>query len=115
MKEIRRAPRRQFSAEEKIRIVLEGVPRDAAVILTSATSKPWKKRYFSDRWKEASDAASLVDFHFHDLRGAVVTMLTEAGCTIPGIAAITGRSLRIAKIYRRQAERRASPTTVRRG
>ena len=45
-------------------------------------------------WKEASDAAGLVDLHFHDLRGTAVTMLAEAGCTVPEIAAITGHSLK---------------------
>ncbi|WP_414644916.1 tyrosine-type recombinase/integrase [Bosea sp. (in: a-proteobacteria)] len=47
-----------------------------------------------DQWKEASDRAGLTDLHFHDLRGTAVTMLAEAGCTIPEIAAITGHSLK---------------------
>ncbi|MFC5423078.1 tyrosine-type recombinase/integrase [Bosea eneae] len=77
-----------------LRAMLDGMPRNATVILTSATGKPWKKRYFSDQWKEAGDAAGLTDLHFHDLRGTAVTMLAEAGCTVPEIAAITGHSLK---------------------
>jgi integrase len=41
-----------------------------------------------------SDAAELGDLHFHDLRGTAITMLSEAGCTTPEIAAITGHSVR---------------------
>jgi hypothetical protein len=38
--------------------------------------------------------AGIDGLHFHDLRGTAITMLTEAGCTIPEIAAITGHSLK---------------------
>jgi hypothetical protein len=31
-----------------------------------------------------------VDLRFHDLRGTDVTMLAEAGCTVPEIASVTG-------------------------
>lgn len=77
-----------------LRGMLDAMPRDATVILTSVTGKAWKKRHFSDQWKEASDAAGLQDLHFHDLRGTAITMLAEAGCTVPEIASITGHSLK---------------------
>lgn len=77
-----------------LRSMLDGMSRDAAVILTSTTGRAWKARYFSNQWKEASDAAGLEDLHFHDLRGTAVTMLAEAGCTVPEIASITGHSLK---------------------
>ncbi|MFC5507794.1 tyrosine-type recombinase/integrase [Bosea massiliensis] len=77
-----------------LRTMLDGMPRDATVILTSVTKKAWKKRHFSDQWKEASDAAGLLDLHFHDLRGTAITMLAESGCTVPEIASITGHSLK---------------------
>ena len=41
----------------------------------------------------ASKDAGITDLHFHDLRGTAVTLLAEAGCTTPQIAAITGHSL----------------------
>lgn len=42
----------------------------------------------------ASRAAGITDLHFHDIRGTAITMLAEAGCTTPQIAAITGHSLK---------------------
>jgi integrase len=77
-----------------LKAMLDAMPRDAAVILTSTTGKAWKKRHFSDQWKQASDAAGLQNLHFHDLRGTAITMLAEAGCTVPEIASITGHSLK---------------------
>jgi hypothetical protein len=43
--------------------------------------------------QKACEAAGITDLYFHDLRGTAVTMLAEAGCTIPEIAAVTGRSV----------------------
>lgn len=77
-----------------LKAMLDGMPRVATVILTSMTGRAWKKRYFANQWKEASDLANLIDLHFHDLRGTAVTMLAEAGCTVPEIASITGHSLK---------------------
>ena len=34
----------------------------------------------------------LVQLHFHDTRGTAITMLAEAGASVPEIAAITGHS-----------------------
>jgi integrase len=38
--------------------------------------------------------AGITDLHFHDLRGTAITMLGEAGCTVPEIASITGHSFK---------------------
>jgi integrase len=64
------------------------------VILTTRTNHPWKKRYFAREWEATSVAAGITDLHLHDLRSTAVTMLAEAGCTVPQIAAITGHSLK---------------------
>lgn len=64
------------------------------VILTTKTGRPWKARWFKAQWEKASADAGITDLHFHDLRGTAVTMLSEAGCTIPQIASITGHSLK---------------------
>lgn len=77
-----------------LQYMLDGLDRRAAVILTTTTGRPWKARYFKSKWEQASRAAGITDLHFHDLRGTAVTMLAEAGCTTPQIAAITGHSLR---------------------
>jgi len=73
--------------------VLDHVPRRSPLILTTPTGVPWKSDWFRNRWRDASVAAGIKDLHFHDLRGTAVTMLAEAGCTPPEIAAITGHSL----------------------
>lgn len=77
-----------------LRRMLDAIPRTAAVVLTTKTGRPWTKRYFAHEWEAASDAAGIAGLHFHDLRGTAVTMLAEAGCTVPQIAAITGHSLK---------------------
>jgi len=61
---------------------------------TTRTTRPWKARYFKSQWEAATKAAGVEQLHFHDLRGTAVTMLAEAGCTVPQIAAITGHSLK---------------------
>jgi integrase len=77
-----------------LRRVLDGLDRSAAVVLTTKTGRPWTARYFKAQWEEASTAAGIDKLHFHDLRGTAVTILAEAGCTTPQIAAITGHSLK---------------------
>ena len=77
-----------------LREMLDGLPRDAAVILVTKSGRPFKKRYFAAQWALASAAAKISGLHFHDLRGTAVTMLAEAGCTVPEIATITGHSLK---------------------
>lgn len=79
-----------------LRSLLDGMERRGLLILTTATGRAWTKRYLNQKWTEAERAAGLAeeDLHFHDLRGTAVTMLAEAGCTVPEIAAITGHSLK---------------------
>lgn len=74
--------------------MLDELDRDAAVILTTKTRLPWKARYFKAQWEAASKAAGISNLHFHDIRGTAITMLAEASCTTPQIAAMTGHSLK---------------------
>jgi integrase len=77
-----------------LRAVLERAPRRGPLVLTTPAGRAWKKRWFNECWNEAFRASKInEDLHFHDLRGTAVTMLAEAGCTVPEIAAITGHSL----------------------
>jgi len=80
-----------------LRKSLDGAPRRATVILTTKTGGAWKKRYFANQWEETCQRAGITGLHFHDIRGTTVTMLAEAGCTVPEIAAITGHTLRSAQ------------------
>ncbi len=73
--------------------MLDGMPRISAVVLTTKTGRPWKARYFKRQWEECATKAEIAGLHFHDVRGATVTMLAEAGCAVPEIATITGHSL----------------------
>jgi integrase len=66
-------------------------------MLTTKTGLAFKKRYFAEQWEATCKAAGIADLHFHDIRGTPVTMLAEAGCTLPEIVAITGHSLRRAQ------------------
>lgn len=77
-----------------LKAMLDGLDRTTAVVLTTKTGRPWKPRYFKAQWEIASTAAGITGLHFHDLRGTAITMLAEAGCTTPQIAAITGHSLK---------------------
>jgi integrase len=72
--------------------LLDALPRKQAVILTSPNGQPWKADHFRHVWREYSNKANLDQLNFHDLRGTAVTMLAEAGCTLPEIASITGHS-----------------------
>jgi integrase len=73
--------------------MLDGMPKRGPLILSTKTGRAFTKRYFAECWQEASEVAGIRDLHFHDLRGTAVTMLAEAGCSVPEIAAITGHTL----------------------
>jgi integrase len=80
-----------------LKITLDAAQRRAAVMLTTKTGLPFKKRYFTGQWEDTCEAAGITDLHFHDIRGTTVTMLAEAGCTLPEIVSITGHTLRRAQ------------------
>jgi integrase len=84
----------EIPCTKALRKMLDGLDQNSVVVLTTKTSRPWKPRYFKAQWDAASKKAGITDLHFHDLRGTAVTMLAEAGCTTPQIAAITGHSLK---------------------
>jgi integrase len=78
-------------------LTLDRAPRRAAVILATKTGRAYTKRYFAAQWEATCKAAGIRGLHFHDIRGTMVTMLAEAGCSVPEIASITGHSLRTAQ------------------
>lgn len=84
----------EIPCTQALRKMLDGIDRTTAVVLTTKTGQPWKARYFKAQWEAASKKAGITGLHFHDLRGTAITMLAEAGCTTPQIAAITGHSLK---------------------
>jgi integrase len=84
----------EIPCTKALKNMLDSLDRTTVVVLTTKTGMPWKERYFKAQWEAASKQAGIIDLHFHDLRGTAVTMLAEAGCTVPQIASITGHSLR---------------------
>jgi integrase len=93
----RTAPVIRIPCTKALKATLDAAQRRAAVMLTTRTGLPFKKRYFADQWEATCRAAGIDDLHFHDIRGTTVTMLAEAGCTLPEIVSITGHTLRRAQ------------------
>jgi integrase len=82
-----------------LRALMESLPRQGPLIFTTATGRAWQKRYLGRHFEEARAKAAetlpeVADLHFHDTRGTAITMLAEAGASVPEIAAITGHSYR---------------------
>jgi integrase len=93
------APMIRIPCTKALKATLDAAQRRATVMLTTKTGLAFQKRYFAEQWEKTCNAAGLshLDLHFHDIRGTTVTMLAEAGCTLPEIVAITGHSLRRAQ------------------
>lgn len=91
------APAIRVKCTRALKTTLDHAPRRAAVILTTKTGLAFKKRYFAEKWDETCKLAGIDGLHFHDIRGTTVTMLAEAGCTLPEIVSVTGHSLRTAQ------------------
>jgi integrase len=82
-----------------LRSLLDSLPRRGPLIFTTTTGRAWQKRYLARQFelaraKAAERIPDLAELHFHDLRGTAITMLAEAGASVPEIAAITGHSYR---------------------
>ena len=84
----------EIPCTKALKRMLDSLDRTTAVVLATKTGRPWTARYFKAQWEAASKQAGITELHFHDLRGTAITMLAEAGCTTPQIAAITGHSLK---------------------
>jgi integrase len=82
-----------------LRVVMESLPKRGPLIFTTPTGRAWQKRYVAHhfetaRAKAAETLPEVAELHFHDTRGTAITMLAEAGASVPEIAAITGHSYR---------------------
>jgi integrase len=93
----REAPLIRVRCTKALKSMLAAAYRLAAVILTTKNGRSYSKRYLAQQWEETCKAAGIVDVHFHDIRGTTVTMLAEAGCTLPEIVSITVHTLRRAQ------------------
>jgi integrase len=93
----REAPVIRIPCTKALKATLDSAERKAALILTTKTGLAFKKRYFAEQWESTCKAAGIAGLHFHDIRGTTVTMLAEAGCSVPEIVTITGHSMRRAQ------------------
>jgi integrase len=93
----REAPVIRVPCTKALKATLDAAQRRAAVILTTKTGRAYSKRYFAEQWEKTCKTAGIAGLHFHDIRGTTVTMLAEAGCTLPEIVSITGHTLRRAQ------------------
>lgn len=94
--------------------MLDGTPRVGPYILVRPNDRPWftakSNKELGSAWRERMTAVKMYrdDYlsetrndpdlegkrlHFNDLRGTAVTLLAEAGCTVPEIVSITGHTL----------------------
>ena len=82
-----------------LRSLVDSLPRRGPLIFTTTNGRAWQKRYVARHFEMARTKAAKVlpeisELHFHDTRGTAITMLAEAGASVPEIAAITGHSYR---------------------
>lgn len=77
-----------------LKATLDSARRRATTILTNTDGRPWTGDGFRSSWRKACDRAGIDDVTFHDIRGTAVTRLALSGVDVPGIAAITGHSLK---------------------
>jgi integrase len=82
-----------------LQALLASLPKRGPLIFTTRTGRAWQKRYVARHFETARAKATeslpdVAELHFHDTRGTAITMLAEAGATVPEIAAITGHSYR---------------------
>lgn len=94
-----------------LRAMLDATPRQCAYILARADGRPWftdkddkalakawrarmnDAGFYPKPFEELTKAEKAQFLHFHDMRGTAVTLLSEAGATLPQICAVTGHTL----------------------
>jgi integrase len=89
-----------------LKAMLDSAPKACPFILAKADGRPWHTasndkalgRAWRDRMKEAGlyYENSKERLHLADMRGTAVTLLAEAGCTVPEIVSITGHTMKSA-------------------
>lgn len=90
----------------QLKQVLDSIPRQCPYILARADGRPWftakNDKELSKQWAAHMKRCGLYSendserLEFGDLRGTAVTLMAEAGCTVPQIVAVTGHTLQSA-------------------
>lgn len=99
---------------DALRAMLDTTPRQCAYILARADGRPWftdkdnsplskawhsrmtEAGFYPKPFKDMTKDEKKGYLHFHDMRGTAVTMLADAGVTVPQICAVTGHTLQSA-------------------
>ena len=70
--------------------VLDGIPRDHMMMLTTSHGRAWTSSGFRASFRKAMARCELTGLTFHGLRHTAGVRLAEAGCSHPQIMAILG-------------------------
>jgi integrase len=91
----------------RLKQCLDGIPRHATTVLTSAHRKPWGRAAngFRSAWREAAADAGVSGVTFQDLRGTFATRRLASGWTVEEVAYCTGHSLRDLRSLERYVNR----------
>lgn len=97
---------------DELRAVLDRIPRNSPVILTSSTKRPWVRDGLSSSFADAKRKAwppKGKDLHFHDLRGTAATKFYLSGLSEREIAEIMAwEEDQVSRIIRRYVGRGAA-------
>jgi integrase len=97
----------QLKVHANLKVYLDGLPREALLLVPSPNGTRWDGNAFSKAFKAELKKMGLPHLTFHGLRHTAGRMLAEAGCSELEIASITGhRSLAMVAHYTRQASQR---------
>jgi integrase len=90
-----------------LQTVLDATPSKHLTFLITKTNKPYPANDFSEQFRAWCDAAGLPQrCKFHGLRKAALTRLADAGCSVHGVAAISGhKTLKEVERYTKRYDR----------
>lgn len=106
LKQLKTTKRVWIKCTSALKTMLDTTPKAGPFILTRADGRPWHtekddKRLGKEWTVHQKDAGLYPDdrtarLRFNDLRGTAVTLLAEAGATVPMIVTITGHTMQSA-------------------
>ncbi len=84
----------EIPVHPELKKMIDEIPATQNYLLVNRNNQAFTGDQFNQRFKKVRRAAGIDDnLKFRDLRRTAVTRLTEAGCTVPEIAAVSGHSL----------------------
>lgn len=77
---------------DRIRSVLDEIPKRSPIVLTSSTKRPWNKDGLRSSFHRAKTRAKISGLTWHDFRGTAVTRLYSSGLTLRDLSRVFGWS-----------------------